>query len=131
MPSKIVPFSTRPTMILLAIVTSICLLTDMTDVNSKPGKGWTSLVNLEGDPMKISSLKNAGRLCHSELQLEYGAGLVSSVVGSNLMVFSGSRVVLYSVSMNATVADLHANKHLTVICTVKAGDFTISSLDVI
>jgi len=125
------PRSPRPTMILLAIVTSICMLTDMTDVNSETGKGRTSLVNHDGDPMKISSLKNAGRLCHSELQLEYGAGLVRSNVSSHLTVFSGSRVVLYSVSMNATVANLHANEDLTIICVVKSGDFLISSLDVI
>ena len=118
-------------MILLAIVTSIFMLTDMTDVNSEAETGRTSLVNHYGDPMKISSLKNAGRLCHSELQLEYGAGLVRSIVGSHLTVFSDSRVVLYSVSMNATVADLQANKDFTIICTVKPGDFMISSFDVI
>jgi hypothetical protein len=109
-------------MILLGVITSICLLTGMTDVNHHAPKGEASLVNKFGDPMQIASTKNAGRLCRSQLELDYGSSLVAITFDQTLNS--------YLVSISASVGNSESWQQLEVNCVIQARAITVSSLQV-
>jgi hypothetical protein len=116
-------------MILLGVITSICLLTGMTDVNHHAPKGEASLVNKFGDPMQIASTKNAGRLCRSQLELDYGSSLVASTINSNAITFDQT-LNSYLVSISASVGNSESWQQLEVNCVIQARAITVSSLQV-
>jgi hypothetical protein len=117
-------------MILLGVITPICLLTGMTDVKYQAPKGEASLVNKYGDPMKIASTKNAGRLCRSQLELDYGSSLVESTINRQSTSFDQSRN-MYLVTMNASVGTSDSWQQLEVNCHIKAQAITVNALHII
>ncbi len=117
-------------MILLGVISSICLLTGMTDVNHHAPKGEASLVNKFGDPMKIASVKNAGRLCRSQLELDYGSTLVASTINSKTTAFDQNSNS-YLVSMSASVGNAGSWQQLEVNCQIKAQAITVSFLQIL
>lgn len=112
-------------MILLGVITSLSLLTGMIDTQIVTSKGQATLVNKYGDTMQISTVKNAGRLCQSQLELNYGASLSESVVNSDSTSFDESRE-LFLVSMDVKVGD----QDLAVSCHIKSNDIMVSFLDI-
>ena len=121
--------SYKPAMLLLGVVVSIALLTGMTDHSQEATKGHASLVNKYGDPMQIASMKNAGRLCVSQVELEYGSDLVESTLNRDDSVFVES-AGMYKVSLSASVGTSSSWEALNLDCEVMSNNITVSALTI-
>ena len=120
--------SCKSALILLGVVTSLSMLTGMTKFEGKHHyTGKVSLVNLDGYAMRITSVRNAGHLCRSQLELKFGASLEATRIDKQTTQFDDERQV-YTVNMIASLANQNDTSDKIVNCEVKARDISVSSL---
>ena len=120
--------SCKSALILLGVVTSLSMLTGMTKFEGKHHyTGKASLVNLDGYAMRITSVRNAGHLCRTQLELKFGANLGATRIDKQTTQFDDERQV-YTVNMIASLANQNDTSDKIVNCEVKARNISVSSL---